>query len=521
MNPKTMILRFRDLVTSENGTIEQHKAIIDNHGYVWWAWWKKGGEKIPNDFSLLSTRVKEGPVCVFLVDSGRNILYRAICDSIKVRTSTKIPSPEKDKTPTYYCDQNYYAWFKFTKIEQCDKSELKQYSYIHCKDLFDDENINYSSFENKRIHSISELVQQNRTVWFVREAEEADPDNEIILLNADIIQPLNFSKKYYQVPGDTLLWLSDLHLSDNVFGHVAGKARSTLTQHICSCIGSKKLAGLLISGDITSRAERNGFQIAEQLLGDINNEVFAPLNSENILICPGNHDFKRASTDLPAGSEPSWIYDNDDSTKEFAELYHSIYKLKPNQYFASGKKILLSSGHILEIVALNSLMLQQYPNFDGHGYLSQEQLDYVAEQMGWDDSKNQNAIRIVMMHHHYLPTCYVEVMDVNRASSVVYDADRLMNWLTKYNVKLLLHGHKHKSFVAQISYPKEPGQNNITTDELHQVAIVGMGGTGAKGADNKLATISFDNDEMIIQFYRLYSDQISQDQICQTVKMKL
>lgn len=521
MNLKTVILRFRDLVTSENGTIEQHKAIIDNHGYVWWAWWKKGGEKVPNEFSLLSTRVKEAPVCVFLVDSGQNILYRAICNNIEVRTSTKIPSPEKDKTPTYYCDQSYYAWFKFTEIEQCDESKVKHYSYIQCNDLFDDENIDFSSFENKRIYSISELIQQNRTVWFVREAEESDPDNEIVLLNADHIQPLNFSKKYYQVPGDTLLWLSDLHLSDNVFEHVAGKARPTLAQHICSCMGSKKLAGLLISGDITSRAESSGFQIAKQLLRDINYEVPAPLNSENVLICPGNHDFKRASTDLPAGSEPSWIYNHDDSTKEFAELYHSIYKLKPNQYFASGKKILLSSGHILEIVALNSLMLQQYLNFDGHGYLSQEQLDYVAKQMGWDDSRNQNAIRIVMMHHHYLPTCYVEVMDVNRASSVVYDADRLMNWLSKYNVKLLLHGHKHKSFFAQVSYPKELGQNNITTDELHHVAIVGMSGTGAKGADNKLATISFDNDEMIIQFYRLYSDQISQDKICQTVKIKL
>ena len=319
MNLKTAILRFRDLVTSENGTIEHHRAIINKHGYVWWAWWKKGGEKIPNDFSLLSTRAKEDSICVFLVDSGQNILYRAICNGIEVRTSTKMSSPEKDKTPTYYCDQSYYAWFKFTEIEQCDESELKQYSYIHCNDLFDDENIDFSSFENKRIYSIPELIQQNRTVWFVREAEESDPDNEIILLNADLIQPLNFSKKYYQVPGDTLLWLSDLHLSDNVFEHMAGKAQPTLAQHICSCIGSKKLAGLLISGDITSRAESSGFQIAKQLLRDINYEIPAPLNSENVLICPGNHDFKRATTDLPAGSEPSWIYNNADSTKEFAE----------------------------------------------------------------------------------------------------------------------------------------------------------------------------------------------------------
>lgn len=195
---------------------------------------------------------------------------------------------------------------------------------------------------------------------------------------------------------------------------MAGKSQATLAQHIYKCIGSKKLAGLLISGDITSRAESNGFQIAKQLLRDINYEIPTQMNSENILICPGNHDFKRVTINLPADSNPSWIYQNNDSTKDFVEFYHSIYKLKPNQYFASGKKILLSSGHTVEIVALNSLMLQQYPNFDGHGYLSQEQLDYVAEQMGWDDSQNQKAIRIAMMHHHYMPTCYVEVVDVNR-----------------------------------------------------------------------------------------------------------
>lgn len=120
-----MILRFRDLVTSDNGTIEQHKKIIDDNGYVWWAWWKKGGEKVPNDFSLLSTQVKEEPLYVFLVDSGQNVLYRAICNNIEVRSSTKISSPEKDKTPAYYCDQSYYAWFRFTRIEPCDECELK------------------------------------------------------------------------------------------------------------------------------------------------------------------------------------------------------------------------------------------------------------------------------------------------------------------------------------------------------------------------------------------------------------
>ena len=131
---------------------------------------------------------------------------------------------------------------------------------------------------------------------------------------------------------------------------------------------------------------------------------------------------------------------------------------------------------------------EQYHNFEGHGYLSDEQLDYVAKQMEWDNAENKNSIRIVMMHHHYLPTCYKEIIDVKRASSVVYDADRLMNWLVKYNVKLLLHGHKHKSFISEINYPKLPDAD-ISYDNMHHVVVAGMGGTGATKVQNKFATI--------------------------------
>ena len=526
MDTDTIILRFRDLVTSENGTIEQHKAIIAEHGYVWWGWWNKDSEKVPDGFSLLSTQAKESPISVFLVDSGQNLLYRAACSDIEVHKKTKSSSPGKDKTPEYYRDQDYYAWFRFTSIEPCEEDELKQYSYIHCNNLFKDPNTDFSRFENKRVYSIAELVQQNRTVWFVRRAKETDLANEIILLDAEYVQPSHFSKKYYQAAGDTLLWLSDLHLSDNVFEHIAGKPQPTLAQHICGCVRAHKIkvAGLLISGDITSCAKSDGFQIAKDMLRDINTEVLDPLKPENILICPGNHDFKRAPEDLGKDVQPaliSEITDDTDTTKDFADFYNSIYKLKPNKYFASGKKILLSSGHILEIAALNSLMLRQYQNFEGHGYLSQEQLDFVAEQIGWNTSSNQNAIRIVMMHHHYLPTCYVEDADANKASSVVYDADRLMSWLTKYNVKLLLHGHKHRSFVAQVVYPKKPTEDIASSDALHKITIVGMGGTGAKNTDNKLAMIAFEGSEVTIQFYRVHSDQISEDALGQKVKIQL
>ena len=174
----------------------------------------------------------------------------------------------------------------------------------------------------------------------------------------------------------------------------------------------------------------------------------------------------------------------------------------------------------LEIAALNSLILQQYPNFEGHGYISNEQLDFVAKQMGWDNSENQTSIRIVMMHHHYLPTCYTEAVEATRASSTVYDADRLMNWLVKYNVKLLLHGHKHKSFISQIDYPRQP-EGNITIDNMHHIIVSAMGGTGASGVQNKFATICFEGNDVVIDFYNIYSNESEKDHRCQTIRLPL
>ena len=127
MDFQTIILRFRDLVTEENGTIKRHQDVIAQNGYVWWAWWKKGNETTPvPEFSSLATNAKTAPVNLFLVDSGQGLVYRAKCEDVDLRAAQKIPSPETDKTPEYYRDQEYYAWFKFTQIEQCDESDLKR-----------------------------------------------------------------------------------------------------------------------------------------------------------------------------------------------------------------------------------------------------------------------------------------------------------------------------------------------------------------------------------------------------------
>lgn len=53
---------------------------------------------------------------------------------------------------------------------------------------------------------------------------------------------------------------------------------------------------------------------------------------------------------------------------------------------ACGRRLLMSTGRTVEIVALNSLILQQYKDFEGYGFLSDKQLEYVANKMGWKEN---------------------------------------------------------------------------------------------------------------------------------------
>lgn len=518
---KTIILRFRDLVTTKGGTVDQHNGIISNYGYVWWAWWKKGSEKLPaGNFSLLNTMAQSNPVTIFLVDSGQGLLYQAICNEVRMNMNGGILSPEAEKTPEYYRGQEYWAWFRFTKITLCDASLLKQYSYVDCQELFNEINIDYSKFNDKIVYSISELIQQNRTVWFIRQAKDTDNSNEIVLLNSEYIQPTVFSQRYYQAYGDTLLWLSDLHLADNRFD-VTDPSKISLSSHITNQIKKCEIAGVLVSGDITSCAKAVGFEKAKLLFQDLSSQLGQRITADNTLICPGNHDFIREDTELEDGEHPAYIWDKLENSKDFTEFYKSIYKINPNKYFAMGRKILLSSGYELEIAALNSLTLQQYKNFEGHGFLSKEQLDYVSDKMGWSSTNNQKAIRIVMMHHHYLPTCYTEEIDVTHASSAVYDANSLMTWLIDNNVKILLHGHKHRAFVAQVSQPQSPRKFNINFQSMKQVLVIGMGGTGSLGGQNMFSTLRFNNDNIEVRFYDICSDGSEQDNLIQEISLPL
>ena len=513
----TIILRFRDLVGK---TIEEHQKIISNKGFVWWAWWKKSREKTPvGELAELNEVIKENPLKLLLIDSGNEKLFLATCTEIRWNSINPIDSPHKENTPPYYSENQYHVWFNFSKIEECSEDVVKNYSYVDVSSLFEGNEENYSAFNNKRVFDINELVLQNRTLWFVRDFSDGDKEHKISLFNSHYIEPSNFSDKYIELDGNTILWLSDLHLSNGVLKVDLGE--KSFINHIKQTKTDEgnelfpDISAVVISGDITDCCKQEGFEQAKTLIDNLSRESGAVFDNQKIVLCPGNHDLIRIESTPPVDDDgvflnPDFFWDHPETAELYTAFYKDIFKIKPNKHLSNGRKILTKSGKTIEIVAINTMILQQYEGFEGHGYISQEQLDLVEKEMNWGIPSS--AIRIVVMHHHYCPACLFEQMSYEKAGSVVYDADRLLKWSIKNNVKLILHGHKHNDFFAKVSIPTTANQN-INLNNLYNIYITSVGGTGAKEAENKYCTMTFYEDELKLRYYRFYPDQITLDKL--------
>ena len=107
----SIILRFRDLSTAPGKTVEEHQKIITSNGFVWWGWWNKQGERVPEDaFRAINQLSKGSPLDVFLFDTGRNQLHRAkIGEIVWDSQLSRIGSPNRAVTPDYYGGSQYFA----------------------------------------------------------------------------------------------------------------------------------------------------------------------------------------------------------------------------------------------------------------------------------------------------------------------------------------------------------------------------------------------------------------------------
>jgi len=170
---RTVILRFRDLITEEDGTVNEHKKLIDEFGEVWWGWWMRQYESVPRHlFQELSKAMdSSGHVQAYLFNSGTTKLYSTRIARILVSLTKddRISTPDPERSPAYYHRGSYPAWFLLRSLELID---------------FSDQMFRYDSFPTRpelggslgqllgqRVPSLEQLRHIDVTLWVVQNGD--------------------------------------------------------------------------------------------------------------------------------------------------------------------------------------------------------------------------------------------------------------------------------------------------------------------------------------------------------------
>ena len=479
--PTNMVLRFRDLGTKD--TISEHRKLIGKYGEVWWGWWHKPPEKIPrNTFAQFSGVIEsKGHLEIYLVDSGNELLYKATLNGIDISSTEKRKKcPEPNKTPSYYSTQEFKAWFRLTSIEQVSPERLKDWSYDEVTDfLYDPWS---TAFQDKRVYSIQEMLNRpHRTIYFIQPYEQQH--KHYLLEFEPPIKPGNFLTDSIFRNSTYILHLSDLHFSTHHHGFSLendGIPRS-FGLHLIDDIRQEYddvPAAVIVSGDLTWQGEAGEFDLAYDFIRMLQSTF--DLDSNHFVIIPGNHDIQWGKQDKPEYDRTKPV---EKSKAEAEQNYRTFFKkcfgLPPTDFLSMGRRYVLGNYISMDIVGLNSSRLEQRP-FAGYGYVSLEQVQGAARDMGWKKQDHPTKYRMLVLHHHVIPVASIEdISNYDKNYSLTLDAGQLIYEALTQKVDLVAHGHMHQPFVSSISRDaKKPDFSPSQTLTVH-----GAGSASAKRKD--------------------------------------
>ena len=502
--PTSMVLRFRDLSTED--TISEHRKLIKKYGDVWWGWWHKPPEKIPrNTFALFSDDIEsKGHLEIYLVDSGNELLYKATLKEIDISLAEKEKEClEPNKTPPYYRTQKYKAWFRLTSIESISQDELRTWSYDEVTDFLYDPFS--TAFQDKRVISIQEMLNRaHRTIYFIQPYETQHKDYPLEpqpppKLGNFLTEPI-FSNSTY------ILHLSDLHFSTRHHGFslktdgIQRNFGSHLINDLSQEYKDVPPAAVIVSGDLTWRGEEEEFDLAYDFIRMLQSNF--DLDSNHFVIIPGNHD-------IQWGKQDKHEYDRTkpverpkaEAEQNYKTFFKKCFGFPPTVFLSMGRRYVLGNYISIDIVGLNSSRLEQR-HFAGYGYVSLEQVQEAAKDMGWQDMQHPTKYRMLVLHHHVIPVASIEeISSYDENYSLTLDAGQLIYEALTQKIDLIAHGHMHQPFASSISRTaRNPGFLPSQT-----LAVHGAGSAGAKGEDlgdsrkNSYSIYEFDEKGIMIK----------------------
>jgi hypothetical protein len=253
----------------------------------------------------------------------------------------------------------------------------------------------------------------------------------------------------------TILHLSDLHLgdadvwerkTDDKVGLVPQDENTRLAVIKTSLKAVKRyldgkgeeLQAVVVSGDITSRHDANGFERFGTLLDEVK---LAPL--ESVVAVPGNHDVDWQSE--PGTGEKYQLFLQHTRNMGMRTPLCDGVDFPGDPADSDAQPVLVLEDCLL--VAINSAnwcgvklggSRRKREVYDV-ARVSESQLDRLTDTLRGHDTSG--LVRIAVLHHHLLPV--TEDEEVKHFESFTNLA-RLRGWLRQHRFHAVLHGHKHR-----------------------------------------------------------------------------
>ena len=247
-----------------------------------------------------------------------------------------------------------------------------------------------------------------------------------------------------------ILHLSDLHFGSDYGFPIHSRTVPTLQQSLDEAItrgldvaGCPPIGVVVVSGDITTRGEHDGFTEARVFLERLVDKL--GLEPEHIVVVPGNHDI------LLDDSRVTRSYGAEQPFRDMVNLLTGSRSTEMNRihWFAA------EGGRDLLILALNSVRPRARTTME-YGYVGRDLYGPLVDELrqmraGIKARKNVDPLTIAVLHHHVLPTPLMEDPEENRPVSLTLDAGRLIEDLQRAGFHAILHGHQHVPFVGSTS----------------------------------------------------------------------
>ncbi|MEX1362731.1 MAG: metallophosphoesterase [Nannocystaceae bacterium] len=490
-------------------------------------------------FARINERAKEGVLEIYLLNAHERRVHRAQLVKIHWKDDLEpFTSPFPWFTPGYYRGRRCRAWFELAKVEREEMSfdPLDELVQVSVPEFFGGvDPPEFARLDGVRLGGADMLDEQNRTIWFVRrprKGEEVRTMKEFIGTGSrrrtspvSAHEDPSFSRDYFLTRGRRLLWLSDLHFAKGPQRDVHGFAyqgedtayQFNLHQEIERVLDDHKVLldveGVLISGDITWKADPEEFREARTFIRELIAKTGKTDQAARVALCPGNHDVRFSDEPWLKG-HPIDVASGP-ARESFSTFYQTLFEIEPNDHLSMGRRFLLGGAVPVEIVCLNSSVLQQEEGvFQGHGFIGEDQLRHAAREAGWESNRDPGAIdspravRIAMVHHHLLPVIHQLVPERGggHGYSTPLDAERLATWIVEHRVDLVLHGHMHEPFCVEL-------HRGIAVDSprdtWHTFTVVGLGSTGVSrehrlsGTPNLAATLEFNSKSVKVEMFEI------------------